>query len=411
MAERHTYGLTVVLGVAISVVASLVSTAVTGLATSAESETLASRFVAIDAIRLLDTRRGGEPVTADGEISIPVVGVGTVPTSGVTAVALTVTTTNAQSPGFVTAWPTGAPRPNVSNLNVQQAGDTVSNLVFVPVGNTGAISLYTSMTADVIVDLAGWFTAAPHGSRAGRFIPIEAHRASDTRRSSSGQGAAGELVAADAVVDVPIGTVPGIPQSGITAVLINVTTTDTSDAGFVRVWPTGDRQPATSNLNATRSGDTVAGLAVVPVGVGVSVSVYTQMASHLIVDVLGWFTDDTAPLSTSGLLVAVDPQRLIDTRTGGSPLPAQTRHGIGVATAPPGATAVANLTVTATSGPLYLTAGALEQVLQSTSNLNASSRGATRANVALLPVASGHMYVWSSASTHLIADLQGWFTP
>ncbi|KJY23473.1 N-acetylmuramoyl-L-alanine amidase [Streptomyces sp. NRRL S-104] len=54
--------------------------------------------------------------------------------------------------------PHGAARPGVSNLNYT-AGQTVANLVVVPVVD-GQVTFYNnSGTADVIADLNGYFTS------------------------------------------------------------------------------------------------------------------------------------------------------------------------------------------------------------------------------------------------------------
>ena len=50
-------------------------------------------------------------------VSLQITGRGSVPASGVSAVALNVTATEAAAAGFVTVWPSGSPRPNASNLN------------------------------------------------------------------------------------------------------------------------------------------------------------------------------------------------------------------------------------------------------------------------------------------------------
>jgi hypothetical protein len=94
---------------------------------------------------MLDTRNGmGAPagkVPDNGTITLQVTGRGGVPATGVSAVILNVTATDATQPGFVTAWPAGGGQPVASNLNVERAGQTIPNLVIVPVGPGGGVSL------------------------------------------------------------------------------------------------------------------------------------------------------------------------------------------------------------------------------------------------------------------------------
>lgn len=81
-----------------------------------------------------------------------------VPLTGVTAVVLNVTVTNPTQDGHLIVQPHGVARPNVSNLNFL-AGQTVSNLVVVPVVD-GRVTFYNNTgSADVIADLNGWFTS------------------------------------------------------------------------------------------------------------------------------------------------------------------------------------------------------------------------------------------------------------
>lgn len=122
-------------------------------------------FVPAVPTRILDTRpgptqleyEGGRP--AAGQIvRLPVLGLGPVPTSGVKALILNLTATEAASPGFVSAWPGGEARPLTSVLNLTAAGQTRSNAVFVPVGSDGSIQLFTQSGTHLVVDVTGWIS-------------------------------------------------------------------------------------------------------------------------------------------------------------------------------------------------------------------------------------------------------------
>jgi len=111
--------------------------------------------------RILDTRIGkGAPaakVGAGKTVTLKVTGVGGVPSTGPTAVLLTVTATQCAGTGFVTVYPYGATRPTASNLNCT-AGGTVSNSVIAKVGTGGKVVLYTSTAAHLIADVSGYWT-------------------------------------------------------------------------------------------------------------------------------------------------------------------------------------------------------------------------------------------------------------
>jgi hypothetical protein len=93
--------------------------------------------------------------------NLPILGRGGVPASGVGSVALNVTAARPSEAGFLTVWPAGQPRPNASSLNFTP-GLTVPNMVIVPVGAGGQISIVNeSGTTDVLVDVLGWFPVGP----------------------------------------------------------------------------------------------------------------------------------------------------------------------------------------------------------------------------------------------------------
>ena len=57
----------------------------------------------------------------------------------------------------------------------------------------------------------------------------------------------------------------GVPGSDVGAVVLNVTVTRPTTAGFVTVYPDGSARPVASNLNFS-PGETVPNLVVAPVG-------------------------------------------------------------------------------------------------------------------------------------------------
>lgn len=115
--------------------------------------------------RLLDTRFGkGAPAATVGPgqtVDLKVTGVGGVPLSGVSAVALNVTAVGPSAPSFLTAWPAGEARPTASNLNYK-TGQVVPNLVVVKVGAGGGVSLFNDAgQTHLLADVVGWFGVTP----------------------------------------------------------------------------------------------------------------------------------------------------------------------------------------------------------------------------------------------------------
>jgi hypothetical protein len=66
--------------------------------------------------------------------------------------------TNPTGAGFLTAWPSDAPRPTASDLNFVP-GQTVPNLVVVKIGADGRVNLYNlTGTTDAVLDVVGYYT-------------------------------------------------------------------------------------------------------------------------------------------------------------------------------------------------------------------------------------------------------------
>ncbi len=96
---------------------------------------------------------------------------------------------------------------------------------------------------------------------------------------------------------------------------MNLTVVRPSGTGFATVWPCGGERPLASNLNYV-SGVTRANSVVAPIGADGTVCVYVNRASHIVVDVAGWFRGGEDP-SFFGAI----PERLVDTRFAVGPMP------------------------------------------------------------------------------------------
>ncbi|MEU9233031.1 peptidoglycan recognition protein family protein [Streptomyces subrutilus] len=236
--------------------------------------------------RLMDTREGlgvaKGPVGTGGVVTLPVAGVGGVPATGVKAVVLNVTATNPTQPSFVSVYPSGTTRSSASNLNFTP-GQTIPNLVVVPVVD-GKVSFYNNQgTVDLIADITGYFSDGDAGATQANFGP---KRLMDTR---AGLGVRQGPVAGGSVVTLPVAGVGGIPAAGVKAVVLNVTATNPTEASFVSVFPSGTTRTSASNLNFT-AGLTIPNLVVVPVVDG-KVSFYNNSGSvDLIADITGYFS-------------------------------------------------------------------------------------------------------------------------
>ena len=369
-------------------------------------------FHPLSPVRLLDTRDGtGQPAAGrlppGGTLSLAVTGRGGVPVSGVSAVVLNVTVTEPTAVSFLTAYPAGYARPLASNLNYS-AGQTVPNLVIVRVGAGGRVEIYNnSGSAHVVADLAGWYGAG--GTGGARYSTLTPARILDTR---IGDGAPVGKVGPGATLALQVTGRGGVPASGVSAVVLNVTATEPTTVSYLTAWPSGTTRPLASNLNYT-AGQTVPNLVVVPVGAGGGVSLYNNHGSvHLVADVAGWYGPEGG--ASGAQYSSVVPARLLDTRAAfplgpGSALSLQVTGRGGVPAT--GVTAVVlNVTVTEPSATSFLTVWPAGEARPLASNLNYVN-GLTVPNLVAVKVgAGGKVDLYNHSGTaHIVVDVAGWY--
>lgn len=372
--------------------------------------------------RILDTRPDG--ATADGQfaqggqrpttstLALTVAGRADVPADAV-AVVLNVTVTTANGPGFITAYPCGAAQPTASNLNYI-AGRNIPNLVVAKLGTGGQVCLYNTEPVHLIVDVTGYFPGADS------YAPLVAPaRLLDTRLDGStvdGVLAQGGILAGGSVQCVQVTGRAEVPSGAATAVL-NVTVDGPQASGFVTVFPCGTAIPTASNLNDVAN-QTIPNAVVAKIGAGGSVCLYTSAATHLIVDIAGYFADQSVvvPLAT--------PARLLDTRADGITFDgAFARGGLrptggtlqlsiaGRANVPAGASSVIlNVTVDGPQVGGFATVYPTGVGQPNASNLNYIA-GQTVPNAVIARLgAGGSVCVFTSGATHLIVDVAGYIT-
>jgi hypothetical protein len=231
--------------------------------------------------RVLDTRSavgvpGTAPVGPQGRVTVDVSS--RVP-AGTTAAVLNVTATKPTQSGHVTAFPAGAAVPTASNLNFV-AGQTVNNMVIAPVVD-GKIAFAHggSGTVHLIADLTAWFGPGATDT----YLPTPPTRILDTRATATPVGP-GQTVRVS--VDARWCYEHPCPRSAIVA---NVTVTNTKSGGYLTVYPYGQPRPTASAINFT-TGQTVANLVTVGLG-GDSFLVYNSSADtvDVLVDQAGFY--------------------------------------------------------------------------------------------------------------------------
>ncbi len=244
------------------------------------------RFTSLTPARILDTRDGtgvgrAGPVAGGTWIDVPVTGIGGVPSSGVSGVALNVTVTDPSYSGFLSVWPTGEARPFTATHNFVP-NLTVGNLVLAKVGAGGKVSIFNSAGyTQVVADVVGYFSAS-----GGAFVPVNPARLLDTR---DGTGGVSGQVGTDGTIDVALATGSPVP-AGAKAVVVNVISVDSSSTSYVTAWPSGSGRPLAATMNP-RPGVPVPNQAYLKLGPGGKLSLYNFIGStDLVIDVFGYIT-------------------------------------------------------------------------------------------------------------------------
>jgi outer membrane protein assembly factor BamB len=251
------------------------------------------------------------------------------------------------------------------------------------------------------------------GQGGGRYHPLAPSRIYDSRVS-------GGPVGPNLTRDIQVTGQGGVPATGVSAVILNVTVTNTTAPSYLTVFPTGFTQPTASNLNWTR-GTTVANLVEVAVGDAGQDTVYNAFGNtDVIFDVAGWVSIPGGTATPDGLYNPLVPARILDTRngTGGFSMPlgpGQTIDvqvtGQGMVPATGVAAAVFNVTATNSSTGGYLTLFPTGGSAPLASNVNFVANSSVPNRAAVMLGTGGKVSIYNpSGSVHVILDVNGWFT-
>ena len=342
--------------------------------------------------RIADTRPSGL-VSSVAPLTIDLKGTFGLPNAGLGAVVLNITATGSAQPGYVTVWPCADTKPVASSVNYA-AGEDIPNTVIAAPDAYGKICLDSSTPVNLIVDLSGWFIS---GDGLHTFTP---QRAFDTRQS-------GFVLTADNQFVFQMNGNFGIPTTGVSSVVLNVTATGASAPGYITVWPCDQPKPYTSNLNYLPYQD-IPNAVIATVDSQGLVCFASSSPVFLIADISGWFAQGSN-------LNVITPQRLFDTRPTQRisttsiyilDLSATSPVSTGAATA-----VVLNVTAAGATGAGFATVWPCDLPQPPTSNLNFDANEDIP-NLVITKVSATNTVCFSaSAPVHLLADLMGWFAP
>ena len=243
-----------------------------------------------------------------------------------------------------------------------------------------------------------------------RLVPVPPCRVVDTRLPNGPLGGPPIRGGTERDFPLPQGQC-GIPANA-SAYSLNATVVPHQHLGYLTVWPTGETQPNVSTMNSV-DGRVKANAAIVPAGLGGSVSVYASDTTDVILDINGYFA------SANAMALAYYPLnscRVVDTRGPNGPYltGGQERDFpiLGACDIPSTAQAYAlNVTALPHHHLGYLTVWPEGQQQPLVSTLNAPT-GATTANAALVTAGTdGEIAVYPSDDTDLLIDVNGYFAP
>ncbi|WP_328953012.1 hypothetical protein [Kitasatospora purpeofusca] len=261
------------------------------------------------------------------------------------------------------------------------------------------------------------------------FVPLGITRALDTRSYQENPAGAARKLQPGESFDVPLSNwknhppreLPVVPADA-TAVVVNVTATNTTADGYLTVRRDGDMPgaPTTSTLNF-KAGETLSNMitvAVDPRGADTSpqINVYNNAGTtDVVVDILGYYTPST-PQRPTQKYDSIRPVRLSDTRVEGGRLGSDSvvtanvaRRDLGTADA---RAVVLNVTAVDPSTEGFVVAHPSSSPLPAEGSHLNYGPGRTVANQVVVPVGpDGIIEFFNTGSTDLVVDIVGYYGP
>ncbi|MFN7936909.1 MAG: BACON domain-containing protein [Bryobacteraceae bacterium] len=380
------------------------------------------RFVPLAPCRLMETRAEYNYEGRTGAFGPPYVKAGEtrtltpsnstvcqVPTTA-RAFVLNITLIPRSGVDFVTLFPAGEPRPDFFSIRSPD-GQIVANQAIVKAGN-GALSLYASHEADVLLDISGYFAdPLPTGTNL-VFYPLTPCRVIETRaayRTPAGPFGPPSMAKGETrhfrFPSSPHCTIP----AGAAAYSATLTAVPPLPLPYMTMWASGSVQPNVSSINSF-AGRTLANNVIVPASTNGEIDVFAFDRTDFLVDINGYFAADNGqglyynPVTqcrASDADYGDDTTRTIAIPTAGNcaGIPATAKGYVINATAIPAGSPMPFLTLYPTGQPR-----------PNASVLNAFE-GQTVTNTAIIPAgANGSMDVYSFKRTRVVVDVSGYFS-
>ncbi len=248
-----------------------------------------ARYVALPPSRLVDTR-SSYPIPPGETVFLNVTR--REPYDRIQALNLNVTASGGSEAGYLAAAPADVERRPTSAL-VFARNATAGNTVVAKLGPNGRVGVFNGSPGWVheIVDLHGVYVSSQSGT-GGYYTPTAPSRLHDSRTT--------QALTPEAPQRVVVGGKAGVPSEGVASVVLVVTAVGATQPSELTVGAAGQPRPRLGQLSIPFERP-AANLVTVPVGADGAVEIsLSNGASHVIVDVVGWFeTLIPTPLSAS----------------------------------------------------------------------------------------------------------------
>ncbi|MEO6724977.1 MAG: hypothetical protein ABIP14_06715, partial [Blastocatellia bacterium] len=286
-------------------------------------------------------------------------------------------------------------------------------------------------TTDTIIDVTGYY--APPSAGGLYFHPLPAPvRLLETRAGLPppvvGCVKPGAPLAGNAdSLQTATTACTGIPATA-RAIVGNATTVSPQGGGYLTLFPADAARPLIASSNYD-TGQIVNGPFTTGLSVAGQFKVFTLATTHLVIDVLGYYSDEANDANGAGLLFTplAHPVRLLETRAGqpvgcfkpnaplnGNQTYVQTARGVcdGLAIPASALGVVGNATTVSPAAGGYLTLwpSTAAQPTVATANYNAGQI-VNRHFIVGLGNADGAFKMFSYVTTELVIDVTGFFAP
>ncbi len=244
-------------------------------------------------------------IAAGATTTVKVTGVGTVPTTGVSAVAINIAAKGASAAGGLIVYPSDLTAAPAVTGTRYRSGVYDDGLLIVKVGSDGQIKVQNtgSSAAVVYADIHGYFTSTAGTTTGATYVPL------DTARVVSKQ-----TVAAGGTSAFTMTGTGGIPATGVAYVAFHLIVKGTASSKVI-AYPSGTSIPSGSDIDYRPSSE-MSNLVIAAPGSDGKIAINNNGTAALTVyaDVAGYFAAPSATTAGSAA-VPVTPARITNSVT------------------------------------------------------------------------------------------------